>query len=86
MTSLDRTGAERTVLAITGMTCSSCAGTVKRVLERVPGAIRAEVDLAADCAVVEGSARAADLVAAARAAGYGAEIVPAKDAQGEGEA
>ena len=68
-------GTGRTTLSIHGMTCSGCAGTVTRVLQRVPGVIRAEVDLESARAVVTGSAGAAELVAAAEAAGYEAEVV-----------
>ncbi|HUY83616.1 MAG TPA: heavy metal-associated domain-containing protein, partial [Steroidobacteraceae bacterium] len=43
-----------TVLTITGMACDGCAGTVTRVLSRVPGVRRAEVDLASGRATVTG--------------------------------
>lgn len=74
MNSVDQSGQGRTVLAITGMTCGGCASTVTRVLQRVPGVTHAEVDLASARAQVEGSAAAADLVAAAEAAGFGATV------------
>ena len=66
--------AEGVTLAITGMTCSGCANTVKRVLSRVPGVTRAEVDLASGRAAVSGTARPEDLVAVVRAAGFGAQL------------
>lgn len=65
----------RTVLSITGMTCGGCVNTVTRVLQRVPGVTRAEVDLASERARVEGAARPADLVAAAEGAGFGAAVL-----------
>jgi len=65
----------QTVLAITGMTCGGCVSTMTRVLQKVAGVTRAEVDLASARAVVEGSAAPAQLVAAAEAAGFGASIV-----------
>lgn len=71
----DASGAGRTTLSIKGMTCGGCASTLTRVLQRVPGVTRAEVDLASARALVTGSVPAADLVAAAEAAGYGAEVV-----------
>jgi copper chaperone len=71
------TGATHTRLAITGMTCGGCASTVTRVLQRVPGVTRAEVDLSSARAVVEGSAPPAQLVAAAEAAGFGASVIDA---------
>jgi copper chaperone CopZ len=73
----DQSGASRTVLSITGMTCGGCANTVTRVLQRVPGVTRAEVDLASARARVEGTARPAELVAAAEGAGFGATVLEA---------
>jgi len=74
--------AKRRVLTITGMTCSGCASSVTRVLSRVPGIVRAEVDFAGARAVVEGSAGPEALVAAVEAAGYGAEIADVNTGQG----
>ena len=71
----NQTGAKRAILSITGMTCRGCVDTVTRVLERVPGVTRTEVDLARARAVVEGAARSEHLVAAAEAAGFGATVV-----------
>ena len=65
---------EMTVLAITGMACEGCAGTVTRVLSRVPGVRRAEVDLASGRATVTGQASPAALIGAVEAAGYGARV------------
>lgn len=67
--------ASRTVLSITGMTCGGCANTVTRVLQGVPGVVRAEVELEGAQALVEGTAPAADLVAAAEGAGFGAAVL-----------
>jgi copper chaperone CopZ len=61
-------------LAISGMTCGGCANTVTRVLTRVPGVDRAEVDLAGAVATVTGSASAADLIGAVEAAGFGGRL------------
>jgi copper chaperone len=36
---------ETVTLKVNGMTCQGCVRSVKRVLERVPGVIGAEVDL-----------------------------------------
>jgi copper chaperone CopZ len=74
MNESSRGPAEGVTLAITGMTCSGCANTVKRVLSRVPGVTRAEVDLASGRAAVSGTARPEDLVAVVRAAGFGAQL------------
>lgn len=70
----DAAGANRTVLSITGMTCSGCVNTVTRILSRVPGVTRAEVDLTTARALVAGSVRPEALVLAAEAAGFGAKI------------
>ncbi len=62
-------------LAVEGMTCASCVGRVEKALQRVPGVVRAEVNLATEQALVTrlaGSAPTAELLAAVRRAGYGA--------------
>lgn len=64
-------------LAISGMTCATCAGRVEKALSAVPGVVRAEVNLASEKASVEGIAgvlRPADLVVAVQRAGYDAEL------------
>ena len=75
----NQAGTSRAVLSITGMTCSGCVSTVTRVLSRVPGVTKAEVDLSSARALVEGSVQPQALVAAAEAAGFGAQIVQAND-------
>ncbi|HET9148444.1 MAG TPA: heavy metal-associated domain-containing protein, partial [Acetobacteraceae bacterium] len=45
---------DRRDLAISGMTCASCAGRVEKALSRVPGVLRAEVNLATERATIEG--------------------------------
>lgn len=80
MKSVDGTTVSRTVLSMTGMTCAGCASTVTRLLGKVPGVTRAEVDLASARAQVEGSARPADLIAAAEAAGFRVTVVQPSDA------
>lgn len=63
------------VLAVSGMTCSGCAGAVTRALTAVPGVVAAQVDLAAGRATVTGTARAAELIRAVQDAGFSGEIV-----------
>ena len=63
---------EARLLAITGMTCNGCAAAVTRVLSRVPGVAKVEVDLAGARAAVAGTADPQDLLRAIAAAGYGA--------------
>jgi copper chaperone CopZ len=62
------------VLSISGMTCGGCATSVMRVLSQVPGVASAKVDLAEARAIVAGTAPAAELIAAVRAAGYEAVL------------
>lgn len=65
-------------LAISGMTCATCAGRVEKALFAVPGVTRAEVNLASERASVEGLSgvlRPADLLAAVERAGYEAELL-----------
>jgi copper chaperone CopZ len=73
LTSNDETGVAL-VLSISGMTCGGCATTLNRVLCRVPGVTRADVDLANARARVVGTARPDELLDAVRRAGYGAEL------------
>lgn len=60
-------------LSIRGMTCNGCASALTRVLSRVAGVDRAQVELASGRALIEGSAREEDLVRAVEAAGYRVE-------------
>jgi len=62
-------------LAITGMTCATCAGRVEKALRAVPGVVSASVNLATERAHVEtlaGVAGEAALTDAVVRAGYGA--------------
>ncbi|MEI4232325.1 heavy metal translocating P-type ATPase [Roseovarius sp. D22-M7] len=69
---------EQTVrLTIPAMSCASCVGRVQAALEAVPGVLEADVNLASESATVrfaEGVTRIGDLIAAAREAGYPAQI------------
>ncbi len=69
-------------LAITGMTCAACSARVEKVLARLPGVLKAEVNLATDKARVSiraGEVTTAQLVVAIEKAGYGAAEVTAHD-------
>ena len=67
---------DRRELAITGMTCATCAGRVERSLAGVAGVRRAAVNLATERAVVEGiGLRPAALIGAVQDAGYEAELL-----------
>ena len=60
----------RAFLPVEGMTCSACAGRVRRALLAVPGVAAAEVNPASGQAEVTGTAAAGDLAAAVTKAGY----------------
>ena len=65
---------KQTVLKITGMHCSGCAGNVEKALRGVKGVTSAVVDLKASKATVEydsGSTTEKDLSSAVKNAGYG---------------
>lgn len=64
-------------LAISGMTCASCASRVEKALQHVPGVISASVNLATEKARIEyaSGVTAAVLIAAIRKAGYDAAVV-----------
>ncbi|KAG8154734.1 heavy metal translocating P-type ATPase [Burkholderia catarinensis] len=61
-------------LDIDGMTCASCVSRVEKALAKVPGVMRASVNLATERATVDASAgvSAAQLADAVKQAGYGA--------------
>ncbi len=78
-----RVSAQTTRLAITGMTCATCAGRVEKALAAVPGVISAQVNLANETAEVHGVGPGADfatLETAVEAAGYGVAPPAAADA------
>jgi Cu+-exporting ATPase len=68
---------QTTELAISGMTCASCAAHVRRALGRVPGVLDAQVNLATERASVahEPETALTALVNAVEGAGYGAVVV-----------
>lgn len=73
-----------TTLAISGMTCGSCARTIERKLRRVPGVTSATVDLELGLAIVNGSAAPSSLIAVIEAAGYGASRERKRDQRTRG--
>src|SRR5918997_683120 len=63
-----------TTIGVTGMTCASCVGRVERALEKVPGVLEANVNLANERATVgyvAGQVEPRDLRKAVDSAGYG---------------
>ena len=57
-------------IAVEGMSCAHCEGTVEEALREVSGVTSIAVDREADRAVVEGDADVAALVQAVEDAGY----------------
>ena len=75
---------EKVTLNIASMSCASCVGRVDKALAEVPGVVSVNVNLAAETAAVEyleGAVAPADLMAAAAAIGYPAEIAEANVSQ-----
>lgn len=72
---------QRLELAISGMTCASCAGRIERALAQVPGVKSASVNLATERALLEiiGNADTSALLKAVEQAGYHAALI--SDAQ-----
>ncbi len=69
-------------LAISGMTCASCAGRVEKALMQVPGVVTAEVNLALETArVLANEAGVEALIAAVVAAGYQARALNSEHAK-----
>ena len=65
------------LFAISGMTCGSCVRSVQQAIQAVPGVENVRVELAANQAVVQGSASADALIAAVESAGYHARPIDA---------
>ena len=65
---------------ITGMTCAACSARVEKVVSRVEGVEKAEVNLLAGKLVVqsESAAVADSIIAAVQDAGYGASLAGEK--------
>ena len=70
--------------AITGMTCASCVGRVEQALTRVPGVMKATVNLATERATIHiasGAVAVTELIDAVKRAGYGAAAVDGTQAK-----
>lgn len=73
---------KRISLSLSGMHCASCAGIIERSLRKVPGIQQANVNFAAEKALVvydENQASLDNLIGAVKKAGYSATLVNDKD-------
>ena len=59
---------------ITGMSCAACAARVEKAVSKTPGVKSVAVNLLTNSMGVEGTASAAEIVAAVENAGYGAAL------------
>lgn len=69
-------------LSLSGMHCTSCAAIIERSIKKVSGVKQANVNFAAEKAIVtfdENTASVDDLIGAVKKAGYMAETINAKD-------
>ncbi len=57
---------------VTGMSCAACSARVEKAVGKVPGVTACSVSLLTNSMGVEGSASAAEVIAAVESAGYGA--------------
>ncbi|MEK9156206.1 MAG: heavy metal translocating P-type ATPase [Patescibacteria group bacterium] len=73
-------------LSISGMHCSSCAGIIERALKKTPGVKSANVNFAAEKALIhlnEKGASPLDLIGAVKKAGYKAQLIDRNDTEHE---
>ena len=66
---------------VTGMSCAACSARVEKAVSKVPGVTACSVSLLTNSRGVEGTAAAADIVAAVEGAGYGASLKGAAGAK-----
>ncbi len=70
-------GAATSTLALSGMSCASCARNIEKALSRTPGVVSASVNFPAERASVRydpGAVSVSDLIQAVEGAGYKAEM------------
>lgn len=63
---------------VTGMNCAACSAHVEKAVSKVTGVTSCTVSLLTNSMRVEGTASPAEIVAAVKAAGYGAELKGAR--------
>ena len=59
---------------LTGMSCAACSARVEKAVLKVDGVSSCSVSLLTNSMGVEGTARPSDIIAAVKAAGYGASL------------
>ena len=59
---------------VTGMSCAACSARVEKAVLKVPGVTECSVSLLTNSMGVEGDAAPKAVIAAVRAAGYGASL------------
>ena len=64
---------------VSGMSCAACSARVEKAVSAVPGVSSCSVSLLTNSMGVEGTAAAADIIAAVEEAGYGAALKGAKE-------
>ena len=85
-TNLTHSSSQQVSLYLYGMHCSSCAGLIERSLKKTPGVSSANVNFAAEKAMVfydPKQSNEADLIKAVVKAGYKASVALAKDTQAD---
>lgn len=65
--------------SVTGMSCAACSSRVEKAVSKVDGVTACSVSLLTNSMGVEGSASAAQIIAAVEAAGYGAALKSSAD-------
>ena len=63
---------------VTGMSCAACSSRVEKAVSKVPGVESCSVSLLTNSMGVQGTASDGDIIAAVKAAGYGAEVKESK--------
>jgi Cu+-exporting ATPase len=89
---IEKTGYEvplvREILLVEGMTCAACSARIEKVLGKVEGVVKANVNLSSNKATVEfpsGAVDEASLIAAVEKAGYKAQVMRDTDLDRERE-
>ncbi|MDE7394622.1 MAG: heavy metal translocating P-type ATPase, partial [Clostridiales bacterium] len=69
--------------SVSGMSCAACSAHVEKAVSKVAGVTSCSVSLLTNSMSVEGTATSAEIIAAVKGAGYGAELKGAKSESGK---